>query len=189
MGTCTLDNAHTEEATVEAGRLARRLRGALGDVSGCRAVRENGAVSVVHIGVHLGIVACVVVVLVTSRPGAWDVLDGLGLASTLLALYRVRHAMGLGLRLAWHAFEPRTRAVLALALAGFLAPYVLGYRALLPRVAVVALLLLTALTSAGTAVVLATADPAKAYVTALSAAAYRLADADAVARLKAELVA
>lgn len=190
---CALDNVREPEvagAAAEAGRLARRFRGRLGDVSGCRSVRENRAMSGVHIVVHAGIIVCIVGLLAAGRAKAastWVILETLGLLSTLLVAYKLRHALSLAAKLAWHGFGARTKALVALGAVGFLAPYIVGrFRQELPGGLVTALLLAMALTSAGTIAMLASTirDTETSYFTAVMSTANRLADADAIARLK-----
>lgn len=189
---CALDSVQEPEvveAAADVGRKARTFRGRLGDVSGCASVRENRTMSMMHIVVHAGIIASVVALVATrsSGPGTWMVLDTLGLLSTMLAAFHLRHAISLAAKLAWHGFGPRTRALVALSLVGFLAPYVLGrFRQELPRAAVTGLLTAMALTSAGTIAMLFSTirNPETAYFTAVMSTANRLANPQAIARLK-----
>lgn len=193
-GKCELDSVEeprVAEVVADARRSARKFRGSLGDVSGCKSVRENQAMAGVHIAVHAAIIACIVALLATRAAGVgtWVTLETLGLASTLLAAYQLRHAISLAAKLAWYGFGARTRALVALGLTGFLAPYILGrFRQELPRAAVTGLLVAMALTSAGTMAMLASTirHPETAYFTAVMSTANRLANPQAIARLKAD---
>ena len=195
MVKCALDavgEPQVADATASAGSFVRKFRGSLGDVSGCKSVRENRAVSAVHIVVHLGIVACATALALSSRtgrPGTWAALEVLGLISTLLAAFHLRHAISLAAKLAWHGFGARTRALVVLGVVGFLAPYIVGrFRQELPVAAVSGLLAAMALTSAGTIWMLSSTlrNPESAYFTAVMSTANRLANPDAIARLKDE---
>lgn len=187
---CLLDSVEDgEDIAAQVGREANKFRSKLGDVSACQSVNENRVVSVVHILVHVGIIACIVILLSKQGAQAWDTLQTLGLASTLLAAFHLRHAFALAGKLAWYGFGTRTKLLVALGLAGFAAPRLLrAYRRTVSTAVVNALLTSVGLTSTLTIAVLVMTirNPESAYFTAVMSAANRLASPSAIARLKTE---
>lgn len=190
---CSLDRVQESdvtEVTASAGRTVRKFRGKLGDVSGCSSVRENRAVASAHIAVHLATIACVVMLVAGWGDGdvVWQVLQVLLLTSTVLAAFYVRHALILAGKLAWHGFGASTRLLVALGATGFVAPFIIArIRGTASPAVVNSLLGTMAATSAMTIAVLASTlhSPESAYFTAVMSAANRLANPDAIARLKA----
>lgn len=163
-------------------------------VQDCAAVRLNRALTVVEALVAALTVAAAVAILRGGGRAAWASLHALGTLSTLLLLVKLRHALSLGAKVAWYGLPAGAKALAAVTLASLVARASLdSLRDVLPPSAlnvVVGFAVVAMLAKLGVLLRSVVSPPvATALFTAVTSAADRVVGPDAVARLKAGLLA